>query len=167
MLFTFRPMVRDDLELLRQWLAEPHIARWWNITPDPEVVAAKYGPRMAPGSPTAMWIVEVDGAPAGVLQSYRHRDYPEHDAAVGIADACGIDYFLSVAYTGRGVGGRMLRAAAEHVLAIAPDCTCCVATPAQENVPSWRALERAGFERVCECQPPDEPPAYAYAYWRT
>jgi aminoglycoside 6'-N-acetyltransferase len=160
-------MVRDDLESVRAWLAEPHIARWWNITPDAEVVAAKYGPRLVPGSLTAMWVIEADGAAAGVLQSYRHRDYPEHDAAVGIADACGIDYFLSAPYCGRGVGGRMLRSAAELVLSKAPDCDCCVATPAQANVASWRALERAGFERVRECEPPDEPPAFAYAYRRT
>ena len=31
---------------------------------------------------------------------------------------------------------------------------------------SWRALERAGFVRRWECDPPDEPPAYVYSVAR-
>jgi aminoglycoside 6'-N-acetyltransferase len=113
-----------------------------------------------------MWVIEVDGEPAGLAQSYRNSDYPETDAAIGIANAVGIDYLLSAQYVGRGIGGVALRRLAELVFRLYPDATWCVATPAQENEPSWRALERAGFERVGTCQPPEEPPAFTYALAR-
>ncbi len=38
--------------------------------------------------------------------------------------------------------------------------------PAQANRPSWTALQRAGFSRHGPCQPPDEPPAWAYVLRR-
>lgn len=43
----------------------------------------------------------------------------------------------------------------------------CVATPAQSNTASWRALEAAGFTRRSDCQPPDEPLGFIYALERT
>jgi aminoglycoside 6'-N-acetyltransferase len=67
---------------------------------------------------------------------------------------------------GRGIGTTAVRELAEFVLRRYPDVSACVATPARDNEPSWRALERAGFERVGECQPPDEPPAFAYVFRR-
>ena len=27
--YVFRPMTAADLPLVRRWLAEPHVARWW------------------------------------------------------------------------------------------------------------------------------------------
>ncbi len=113
-----------------------------------------------------MWIVEIDSRPAGLAQHYRHDDYPEHDAAVGIPDAVGIDYLLGEDFAGRGLAPPVLAALARFVLELTPDACCCVATPAQENRPSWVALDRAGFRRHGPCQPPDEPLAWAYVWER-
>ncbi|MEH2576261.1 hypothetical protein V1272_005596 [Bradyrhizobium sp. AZCC 1708] len=27
--YVFRPMAMDDLPLVRRWLAEPHVVKWW------------------------------------------------------------------------------------------------------------------------------------------
>lgn len=153
----FRPLVEEDLSTLVGWFAEPEIARWWNQPANLEAVAAKYLPRISGHEPTRMWIAEIDWEPAGLLQSYRHSDYPEHDASVGIPDAVGIDYFLGRSQRGRGLGGLALARFAAWVFGLYPNAECCVATPAQANDASWRALERAGFIRRHECQPPDEP----------
>jgi RimJ/RimL family protein N-acetyltransferase len=163
---AFRPLVTEDLRTIAAWFTQPEVARWWNPPTTIDAVRAKYQPRIDGTEPTLMWIVELNGTPGGLVQTYRHADYPEHDAAVGIADAVGIDYLLDDDHRGRGLGARTLRQCARWALELYPDARCCVATPAQANTASWRALERAGFVRHHECQPPDEPPAYAYVATR-
>jgi len=164
---SFRPLRVDDLELLVEWFADPVVARWWNQPAELASVTAKYLPRIdGSGDSTLMWIADVDGEPAGMLQSYHHVDYPATGAAVGLPDAVGIDYLLGSRHRGRGLGGRILREFARFALEQHPNATVCVATPAIGNVASCAALERAGFVRSHECQPPDEPPAAVYVLRR-
>ena len=161
---AFRPLAVDDLELLVEWFADPAVARWWNQPAELDSVTAKYLPRIdGSGDETEMWIGQIDGASAALLQSYAHSDHSAHDVAVGVADAVGIDYLIGASHRGRGLGGRLLRAFAEFALTRHPEALVCVATPALDNAASRRALERAGFVRIHECQPPDEPPAAVYA----
>lgn len=156
-------MRRSDFALLELWFAEPDVARWWNADPSAGAIEAKYGPRVdGRDRSTIMWVAEVDGEACGLLQHYRHEDHPDHDAAVGLEEAVGIDFLLSAAYSGRGLGPKVLSAFADLVLEATPAAVWCVATPAQENTRSWRALEKAGFTRCGTCQPPDEPPAFRY-----
>jgi aminoglycoside 6'-N-acetyltransferase len=162
----FRPLRRDDFALVACWFSEPHVSRWWNEDASLDGIEAKYGRRVDALDATSMWVVEIDGRPAGLAQHYRHRDYPEHDTAVGIPDAVGIDYLLGEEFAGRGLGPIVLAELATFVLGLVPEGRCCVATPAQENRPSWVALDRAGFRRHGPCQPPDEPPAWAYVWQR-
>jgi aminoglycoside 6'-N-acetyltransferase len=162
----FRPLAESDLPLLVEWFAEPEIGRWWNQPAEIVSVRAKYLPRIEEREPTLMWIAEIDGEAGGLLQSYLHVDHPEHDECVGVADAVGIDYLLAGPHRGRGRGRLVLRSFAEWTLERRPDASCCVATPAQANEASWRALQHAGFSRVGECQPPDEPLAYIYVRGR-
>ena len=56
-----------------------------------------------------MWIAVIDGDDGGLLQSYLHVDYPEHDECVGIARAVGIDYLIAGHQRGRGRGREVLR----------------------------------------------------------
>lgn len=159
---TFRALMRADYALLARWFAEPDVRRWWNEDPSIDAIEEKYGPRVDGEERTTMWVVEIGGEPAGLMQHYRHEDYPEHDEAVGIADAVGIDFLLSEEFAGRGLGPEVLSRFADLVLELTSQASCCVATPAQENRRSWRALEKASFERTGPCQPPEEPPAWAY-----
>lgn len=163
---SFRALGRDDYGLLARWFAEPHVARWWNEDSALEHIEAKYGPRVDRTDHTTMWIIEIDGRPAGLAQHYEHADYPRHDTAVGVPDAVGIDYLLGEDHAGRGLGPRVLAALARFVLDLEPRARCCVATPAQQNRASWLALERAGFRRHGPCQPPGEPPAWTYVWPR-
>lgn len=158
----FRPLAERDLPTLVTWFAEHDVARWWNQAAEIDSVRAKYLPRIEHREPTRMWIGEVDGEAAALLQSYLHSDYPQHDARVGVPDAVGIDYLVGGRHRGRGLGRLVLRAFAGWTLFHYPTAAWCVATPAQANVASWRALEHAGFSRAGECQPPDEPPAFVY-----
>ena len=164
----FRLLRREDFASLALWFGEPHVAQWWNPDATLEGIEAKYGPRIdGVDAATTMWIIEIGGEAAGLAQHYRHADHPAHDAAVGIAQAVGIDYLLSKAYAARGLGGHVLSTFAGFVLERVPEALSCVATPAQANRRSWRALEAAGFVRRGTCQPPGEPPAYTYACARS
>lgn len=165
--FEFRPLELGDLDMLVEWFADPIVARWWNQPAELESVIAKYRPRIeGTGDPTTMWVAMIDGVAGGLLQCYRHADYADHDASVGLPEAVGIDYLLVTPTRGRGLGGPMLRSFAEFALGLHPMADVCVATPAQANEASWRALERAGFTRSHPCQPPDEPPGFAYVFHR-
>lgn len=163
--FRFRPLAEADLPQIVEWFAEPDVATWWNQPAEIGSVRAKYLPRIEGREPTHMWIAEIDDRAAGLFQSYLHVDYPEHNACVGIDDAAGIDYLIAGAYRGQGRGRHMLRAFADRTLAL-HRVSWCIATPAKANEASWRALQHAGFHRVGECQPPDEPIAYVYARGR-
>jgi aminoglycoside 6'-N-acetyltransferase len=158
----FRLLTRADFAFLVEWLAQPHVARWWDEEASLAHVEEEYGPVVDGIEPTLGWIVEIDGTAAGFVQCYRHRDYPEHDAAVGVSDAAGIDYLLSRPYVGRGVGAAMVAAFTDVVFGAYPDVRCCVAAPAQENTASWRCLDRAGYQRVGTCRPPGDPPCFTY-----
>lgn len=161
----FRALGRDDFAQLARWFSEPHVDRWWNEDSSPGGIEAKYGRRVDGLDATSMWVIEIDGRPAGLAQHYRHADYPDHDAVVGLPHAVGIDYLLGAAFAGQGLGPTVLAELARFVHARTPGARFCVATPAQANRPSWVALERAGFTRHGPCRPPDEPPAWAYVWW--
>ncbi len=162
---SFRPLTVDDFDLLVEWFADPVVARWWNQPAEIESVTAKYLPRIdGTGDDTLMWIAQIDDEPAGLVQCYRHVDYPDTDSAVAISDAVGIDYLVGARHRGRNFGGRLLREFARFALTRFPDTNVCVAAPAIDNTVSRAALERAGFEFSHHCDPPDEPPAAAYVF---
>lgn len=164
---SFRPLTEDDFPVLVEWFNEPAIGRWWNQTGDLASVRNKYRPRISGREAISMWIATVDHEPAGLFQFYRHQDHPDQDELVGIPDAVGIDYLLGSRHRGRGLSGDVLREFAALALANHPTLAVCIATPAQANEPSCRALERAGFTRRGVCQPLDEPPQFIYALDRS
>ena len=163
----FRPLTVDDFQMLASWFTDPVIARWWDQPADLDAVRATYLPRVEGREATVMWVAEGDGVAAVLFQCYRHRDYNDHDAAVGIPDAVGVDYLVNADHRARGVGRQIIAAFARHALGRFPETAVCVATPAQDNQASWRALEHAGFAREGECQPPDEPIAFVYVLHRS
>jgi RimJ/RimL family protein N-acetyltransferase len=169
----FRPLAYEDLAQLARWLAAPHVARWWPEPSDIDSVTAAYGPGIAGEDPTEHFVIELDGAPVGLIQRYRHDNYPEWDRTVGVANAAGIDYLLGEPdLVGRGVGTEAIAAFAADTLVRYPEIDCVVAAPQQANVASWRALEKAGFQRVWagfldSDDPGDAGPAFVYALNRS
>ena len=160
-------MVEADLDLMAVWFDEPEVAQWWGPAPDRTELTAKYVPRLAADTATRMWIVMFGDVDVGMAQSYLHADHPDTDALVGVECAVGIDYLLSAVVRGAGSGGEMLAALARHAFDHHPEALCCVATPVCDNERSWRALVRAGFERVGRSTPPDEPEEWIYVLERT
>lgn len=163
-MIELRPLQREDLALLRSWLDEPLVRRWWHDDSSAEAVEAQYGPALDGSDPTRLWVVLEDDAPVGMVQGYRWDDEPGEIAAMASvwpipAGALSVDYLLgSPAVRGRGIGPQLVRAAVAELRGLYPDARDVVVPVHAQNRRSWRALEKAGFTRVAAGElEPDNP----------
>ena len=147
----FRPLAHEDLPLVFDWLNREHVKRWWREAPTLADVEAKYGPRIAGDAKTDMYVIEVDGVPSGMIQTYLVSDHPEWIGAE--PGAAGVDLFIAEErLTGRGLGPRILTEFTSRIVFADPAVTACVAAPEIGNDRSLRAFEKAGFVREREIQ---------------
>jgi RimJ/RimL family protein N-acetyltransferase len=146
---SFRPMTRDDLPLIHEWLQREHVRRWWRESRRLEDVSARYGPSIDGQEPTRMYVIEFDGRPGGSIQTYLVSDYPEWIGdEPGVA---GVDLFIAdESMTGRGLGPRILTEFVCAAVFADPAVTACVAGVDVDNAASLRAFEKAGFRPVRE-----------------
>jgi len=168
----FRSLARPDFALLAMWLEAPHVAPWW---PDPSDLASlerTYGPVVDGIEATQVFIVEFDGRPIGLIQRYRLPDYPEWERALAPAgvsgNLAGIDYLIGEAsQIGHGLGPAIIGAFVERTFAEEPGIAGVAVAVQQANRRSWRALEKAGFDRhwaglLDSDDPSDAGPSYVY-----
>lgn len=156
---AFRPLTRADFPLLARWLAEPLVARWWAHETSAEAVERDFGPAVDGREATEMFVALLGERPFGLIQRYPVAAYPEYlEELARIVDvprgAISIDYLIGEPdLRGRGLGTAMIAA----FVAASPGGDVIVPV-AIGNRASWRALERAGFERVAEGElEPDNP----------
>jgi aminoglycoside 6'-N-acetyltransferase len=143
---TFRPLAAADFGLVERWLRAPHVRAWWGEPLDAAAIAAKYGPRAQGTDPTRVYIILAAGQPVGLIQRYRHDDYPAWGRAVGVPRAAGIDYLIGEPDAcGRGIGSRAIARFSAFVFAAYPDLDTVIAVPQHANRASCRALEKAGY----------------------
>jgi aminoglycoside 6'-N-acetyltransferase len=165
-------MRQDDLPLLLDWLAQPHVSEWWRGEPsDLAGVEAKYGACIDGDDPTELFVIEESSRPIGMLQRYLMADEPEwagvFDDIVDVANAAGIDYLIGHPDAiGHGVGTAAIAMFMPMVFEWRP-VQSIVVTVQQANPASWRVLERVGFIRVWAGEldspdPSDQGPEYVY-----
>ena len=171
---TFRPFSADDLPRLAGWLAQPHVARWWREDPDLAAVEARYLPCLEGRDLTELFVLEASGAPAGFFQRYLIADDPQWAATLrrtgqpDVDSAVGIDYLIGdAALTGRGLGTIAITAFTRLALARYPAAGLVAVPVLQDNIASWRVLEKAGYRRcwageLASDDPSDEGPTYLY-----
>jgi aminoglycoside 6'-N-acetyltransferase len=163
-MITFERLTRDDFGLLSRWLAEPHVARWWNHNPSAEAVEGDFGGTVDGREPARDHLVLHDGAPIGLIQYCRFHDYPEYVAEMALPypvdEGTGsIDYLIGdPARIGRGLGAELIGQFVEHIWASEPSTTHIVVPVNSANTASWRALLKAGFRLVARGEfQPDNP----------
>lgn len=151
---TFRPLRRDDFELLGTWLARPHVQRWWQHDPSATAVEEDFGDGVDGDDPIEYFVIQLDGRDVGLIQRYRYGDEDEWMAVMGVVgdlhpDTVGIDYLIGEAgLTDQGIGTAVIGAFVADTWARRPSAPAIVVDVDPENRPSWRVLERNGFERI-------------------
>lgn len=170
---TWRRLTAADLPMLAGWLAEPQVARWWNHEVSAAALERDFGPSVRGEEPGEDLIVMVDGSPVGLLQRSRIGDYPEDfEEFAALVDVppgtVTIDYLIAdAARRGRGLGTRLIATAVRRTWTDYPDASAVMVAVVAANVASWRALEKAGLQRVTQGaitpdNPIDEPLHYLY-----
>ncbi|MFI6090921.1 GNAT family N-acetyltransferase [Streptomyces sp. NPDC051218] len=163
-MISWRRLDEPDFPLLRQWLEQPHVARWWNHETSPEAVARDFGPAARGEEASEDLLMLLDGEPFGLVQRCRLADYPDDmRELVGQVEippgAASIDYLIGdPRRVGRGLGTRMIRAVLAATWSDYPEATAVLVPVHVGNPASWRALEKAGLRRVAEVSlEPDNP----------
>jgi len=149
-MLTLRPMSKDDLPSVTDWLLQVHVARWWTSTITPEEVLALYKLRVKGlDRRTNMLMCSEDGEDVGWCQWYLWEDYQEESLARNAREGeIGIDYAIGLpTNTGRGLGTRLVATLVEHVRCIHPGAGI-LADPEEANEPSRRVLEKNGFSLI-------------------
>jgi aminoglycoside 6'-N-acetyltransferase len=161
---TLRAMREADLDLIRAWMGEPHIAKWYLSGSTLEGELDDLRRCVAGEEPTHALIVVENGRDVGWCQWYRCADYPEHAVAVGAeAHDVGVDYAIGdPASIGRGLGSSLIAALVAHIRRRHPRAGL-IADPDAGNFASRRVLEKNGFKladvRVMASEPTRAPMA--------
>ncbi|MFC8128319.1 GNAT family N-acetyltransferase [Streptomyces sp. NPDC057302] len=163
-MISWRRLDETDFPLLRRWLEQPHVARWWHHETSPEAVARDFGPAARGEEASEDLLVLLDGEPFGLVQRYRFADYPEYVAELsGQAEipegSMSIDYLIGdPLLVGRGLGTRTVRAIVRATWTDHPAATTLLVPVHAGNRASWRVLEKAGLRRVADVSlEPDNP----------
>ena len=146
-MIEFRPLQEDDLSLIRAWLGRAHVREWWR-DPIEEAIATEE-------EPTEQFLIVVDDAPVGMIQTYLASDYPEWNEIVKVGEGvAGIDLFIGEPeHVGRGLGSQILVQFVRDVVT----ARAVVATIEEQNRRSWRAFEKAGFRHVRDVEEDGRP----------
>lgn len=147
---AFRRLAVEDMQQLYLWLGRPHVAKWYSPAPSSFAeMVAKYASRTEAANVVQSYIVSVDGADCAYIQTYPIREFPDYARALECAEAAaGVDLFIADAWRmGRGLGAQLLRRFVDEIVFAANGAAECVAGPAEGNLASIRAFEKAGFAR--------------------
>ena len=162
--YSFRPIARNDFPALCGWLSQAHVARWWADDASPEGVESDYGGVVDGAEPADVFIAYRDGSAIGLVQRLRLADYPHYlrdiEAIVPVpAQSWSIDFLVGdPGCTGLGWGTEMIAAFTARLWSDDETAAAIVVPVHASNRNSWRALERAGYERVASgLLEPDNP----------
>jgi aminoglycoside 6'-N-acetyltransferase len=144
---TLRPATLEDLGVLRQWDAQPHIVA--------AHVSGAWGDEeeLAHRSPHCQKLMAcIDGQPAGfvqILDPVRDRAYWGDMTEDGHAEGLrAIDLWIGEAGAlGRGYGTQMMRMALERCFA-EPEVVAVLVDPLVTNIRACRFYERLGFRLI-------------------
>ena len=162
MIYAFAPLREDDLPIVRRWLLEPHVKRWWDDgvkSPYPDAAIEDYRDAIQGRDPTYHYIAEIDARPVGMFQHYRIADDPDYAEVLALGeDAVGVDLFIGEPdLIGRGHGPRMIVQFLRDIAFPFHSIDVCVIGPSVKNVAAIHAYQKAGFRALREVQVPGEP----------
>jgi aminoglycoside 6'-N-acetyltransferase len=111
-LYDFRPVTEKDLPMIAGWLAEPHVAEWWDDS-ETEIAGIRENIDSISVEPL---IVELGGRPIAYLQSYDPHLEDGHPYADQPFGTLGIDLSIGVPdLVGKGHGSAIARQFVEQL----------------------------------------------------
>ena len=162
--FQFKPLAEADLPLLRDWLARPHLQRWWR---EADITLAsvrdKYLPRILGDDDARPFLALLDGTPAGYIQWYdANAGDPDWWPDTPPAGTLGIDQFLADGERlGQGLGSAMVGAFAaglfDGALCEGRRVTQLRVDPRPDNPRAIACYRKCGFREVARIETPDGP----------
>ncbi|MFG2129588.1 GNAT family N-acetyltransferase [Streptomyces sp. NPDC048751] len=147
--------VERDLPLVHRWMNDPAVAAYWDLAGPLSATEEHLRAQLEGDGRSVPCLGVLEGTPMSYWEVYRAdldplaRHYPARPHDTGLHLLIG-----AVADRGRGLGGTLLRAVADHVLARRPACARVVAEPDLRNVPSVAAFLGAGFRYDAEVDLP-------------
>lgn len=130
---VLRPVQAADRAILTEIFSDPTVARWWG---DP---AQSVADTLAEDEDATHYIIEVDGQPVGMIQSYEETDDMYRHA--------GIDISIRESWQGKGIGPEAIRVLAHHLIDDEGHHRLII-DPAANNTNAIKAYERVGFKPV-------------------
>lgn len=145
MRIEFRRVTRDDIPLLRRWIAAAHVAPWWGeVEAELKLIEEHLGSDALP-----MFVFSVEGQAVGFIQSYRPADWPGHGFDDEAPGTLGIDLFIGEEdHLGRGIGVAVIEAFAARLFA--QGAPVIVIDPNLANHRAVRAYEKVGFRAFAQ-----------------
>jgi hypothetical protein len=146
---TLHPLALDELPMLHQWHASPHLRPYY-MRSDISIaeIERKFRPRLDANHTIRCRIARIEGQPFGFVQWYPSVNWPDCGAMrAGLSETCSADYFIGdAAFLGRGLAAGMLRQAASDVFAVMPPAqrALCLAHDCR-NMHAIHAATAAGF----------------------
>jgi aminoglycoside 6'-N-acetyltransferase len=148
--YQFRPMSADDLPLVKDWLARPHVREWWGDTYEQfELVSADLEVEAM-----EQFIVAAGERPFGYLQCYDPQVWPDNGLGEHPVGTRGIDQFIGEPdMVNRGHGSAFIRSFIDNL--IAAGAPRIITDPDPANARAIRAYEKAGFAKDKLVDTPD------------
>ncbi len=157
---SFRKLEIEDLELLHQWLNEPHVREFYDKDKSCtlEDVTKRYTPKTTGEEHSQSFIFSYQDTPIGYIQTYEVSDYPRYAKAVGFGeDTAGIDLFIGdPEFIGKGLGHLVLKKFIDEVVFSKENITNCIVGPEPNNKRAINSYGKAGFKYIKTTNVPGE-----------
>jgi len=144
--YKFRIVQLHDWQLLRGWLKEPEVSRWYEGPATVEELGRKID-----DARIRMQLVLLDGSPIAYVQDYDIHGWDDHPLSHLPSGSRGVDTFIgSGMMMGRGHGSRYLTVLADQLLA--SGVPALGIDPRRDNLSALRAYRKVGFVGTGECE---------------
>ncbi len=145
-MFQFKPLIKNQLPLLFEWLSLPHISAWWRESKDYEVFAKKYKNSIAIDD-VSPYLIYHDDKSIGYISWYnaamcpiRTEKFPD--------PTYGIDLFIAdTDYVGKGYGSKIIKQFIDEIIMPMKPKNIIV-DPEITNERSIHVFEKAGFKKT-------------------
>lgn len=157
---TFKPLQKNDLNVLCKWLDKPHVKEWWDDHLTHEEIKAKYGQRIGDKA-VVPFIVYLNEKPIGFIQYYHATQVGDGWWPNEKEGTVGLDQFIGEeACINQGLGTQMITLFTQKLFSM-PNIQKIIIDVDPNNSRAIKCYENAGFKFVELMETPD---GIAYLY---